>query len=73
MANDVQEPEEMSDEDTGESAEGFGIVRARTILGELALRAGYGNERIGLTRKGKPIAYLIGNKDMERLRALDAA
>jgi len=50
-----------------------GVKRARAVLSDLVLRAGYGNERIGLTRRGKKVAYLIGPKDFERLRALDAA
>lgn len=71
MANDASELEDVT-EDTDESDAGIGIVRARTILGELVLRSGYGNERIALTRKGKPLAFLIGLKDMERLKSLDA-
>ena len=72
MPTDVErKPEEAEDE--VETPDGIGIQRARTMLGELALRAGYGNERITLTRKGRPIVALIGMKDLERLNALDAA
>lgn len=42
---------------------------ARVRLGELMLRAGYGEERIVLTRHGKPIAALIGLRDLEKLVA----
>jgi prevent-host-death family protein len=53
--------------------DGVSVERARTMLGELVLRAGYGNERILLTRRGKRAAALIGLRDLERLRALDVA
>lgn len=54
-------------------AEPIGIDRARAILGELLNRAGYGNERIPITRSGKQVAYLVGVRDVERLRQLDGA
>lgn len=60
-------------EDVTETLCGVGLKVARHTLSDLVLRAGYGNERIELTRKGKPICALIGLKDLERLRALDAA
>jgi prevent-host-death family protein len=50
-----------------------GAEDARRDLTELMGRAGYGNERIVLTRNGKPAAAIIGLADLERLRALDAA
>lgn len=58
---------------TGEeqSEEGIGLEDARAKLGDLVLRAGFGNERIVLTRKGRKTAVLIGMKDFGRLEALD--
>lgn len=67
MANDEAKPE-----DATETEAGIGLELARSMLGELALRAGYGNERIILTRKGKPIAALVGLKDLERLPPIAA-
>lgn len=61
------------DSDDAETPEGVGIVRARDILGDLVLRAGFGNERIILTRNGKPTAAVVGMRDVERLRELDRA
>jgi len=55
------------------TAESFGLEGARKTLGDLVIRAGYGNERIVITRKGKPTAALVGIRDLERLRSLDAA
>lgn len=70
MADDA---ERKQDADDAETADGIGIVRAREILGDIVLRAGFGNERVILTRKGKPTAAVIGMKDLERLRQSDAA
>ena len=61
------------EDDDVETAEGIGLKAAKYSLGDLVNRANYTNERIPLTRNGKPIAALIGLKDLERLRALDAA
>jgi hypothetical protein len=61
------------DEDETESPEGVGIIRARQVLGELVNRAGFGNERIPILRNGKQAAFLVGPRDVEKLRALDAA
>lgn len=47
-------------------------LAART-LGELANEAGYGNRIRPLTRRGKTIAALVGIKDLDRLRKLDAS
>lgn len=54
--------------------ETIGIDRARDILGKLALRAGYGRERIILAYgPGKQeIAAVIGLDDLERLLAAEA-
>lgn len=65
--------ERKQDVDETDSPEGVGIIRAREILGELVNRAGYGNERIPITRNGRQAAALIGMRDLERLRALDGA
>lgn len=50
-----------------------GAEDARKGLTELMGRAGFGDERIVLTRNGKPMAALIGMADLERLRAIDVA
>lgn len=55
-----------------QTEEGIGLELARSTLGDLVLRAGFGNERVVLTRKGRQIAAIVGLKDLERLRALDA-
>lgn len=65
--------ERKDETDVAESPDGVGIIRAREILGELVNRAGFGNERIPITRNGKQTAFLVGPKDIERLRQLDAA
>lgn len=67
------ELERKPEEDESDTDEGIGLLLAKQSLGELVLRAGFGNERITITRKGKPTAALIGMKDLARLRALDAA
>lgn len=64
---------DRKDEDANDTPEGVGIIRARAVLGELVNRAGFGNERIPITRNGKQVAALVGMRDLERLRALDAA
>ena len=70
----VRKSESVPDmNETIEVPSGVGLKVARHNLSDLVLRAGYGNERIELTRKGKPICALIGLKDLERLRSLDAA
>lgn len=56
-----------------ETDAGIGIEAARKKLGELVVRAAFANERIRLTRKGKPVAAIIGMTDLERLESLDAA
>lgn len=58
--------------DDTETPEGVGLVRARDIIGDLVARASYGNERIVITRHGRQVAALVGMRDLERLRALDA-
>lgn len=39
-------------------------------FGEFIARAGFGNERIVVTRHGKPIAAIIGLKDLAALAAV---
>jgi len=59
--------------DDTDELESVGVVDIQRRLSELMGRAGYGNERIVLTRGGKPTAALIGMRDLERLRQLDEA
>jgi prevent-host-death family protein len=40
---------------------------AKRSFGELIARAGFGNERIAITRHGKKIAAIIGVRDLEVL------
>jgi prevent-host-death family protein len=40
---------------------------AKRTLGELLSRAGFGKERIAITRHGKRIAALVSAQDLERL------
>lgn len=56
-----------------EAIEEVAATEIRDRLTELMNRAGYGNERITLTVHGKQTAALIGIRDLERLRAMDAA
>ena len=63
----------MSNDSEGKEPESFGLEEARSQIGDLVLRAGLKNERIEITRFGKPIAALVPTKDLETLRALDAA
>ena len=44
---------------------------ARSRFAELLRRAEQDKERIRLTRRGKPIAYVVPLEDVERLRRLD--
>lgn len=54
-------------------ADAVSTDEARDNLGPLVLRAGFGDERIPVTYHGELRAYIVGLRDMERLRALDAA
>ena len=47
-------------------------TEARTLLGELLARAGYGGERFILERRGKPLAALISIQDLQRLESLES-
>ena len=51
----------------------IGAEEARRDLGELLSRAGFGGERILITRHGKPIAGLVSIEDVERLQRSAAA
>lgn len=42
-------------------------------FGDVLNRAGYGNERIVITRFGKPVAAVVGMRDLEALEEIDAA
>jgi prevent-host-death family protein len=42
-------------------------------FGELLNRAGFGGERIVITRFGKPVAGVVGLRDLEALEALENA
>lgn len=44
---------------------------ARQNLSELVNRVAYGNERIALTRKNKPVAVLVSLDDAKILEALE--
>lgn len=58
---------------TGKPVEEVGMDVLRDSLTDVVGRAGFANERFVVTRSGKPIAGLIGMRDLERLLALDAA
>jgi prevent-host-death family protein len=45
----------------------------REHLPEVVNRANYGHERVQITRHGKPVAFLIGVEDFERLEELEDA
>jgi len=45
----------------------------RTGIGEFALRAGLGGERIKITRYGKPIAVIVSLADLAKLEQETAA
>lgn len=45
-----------------------GMEEARASLGQLAEQAGEGEE-VWLTKRGRPLAVLLGREDYDRLRA----
>lgn len=47
------------------------IDTGRDTLGDLVIRAGYQNERIIITRHGKPTVALVSMADLETLLSLD--
>ncbi|NEA39555.1 type II toxin-antitoxin system Phd/YefM family antitoxin [Streptomyces sp. SID11385] len=48
------------------------VTRARAELADLINRVVYGEERVVVTRHGKPLAALVSAADLDRLAALDA-
>ncbi|MFJ9538999.1 type II toxin-antitoxin system Phd/YefM family antitoxin [Streptomyces sp. NPDC101225] len=47
------------------------VTQARAELADLINRVVYGNERVVVTRHGKPLVALVSAADLERLDALD--
>jgi prevent-host-death family protein len=47
------------------------VTQARAELADLINRVVYGNERVVVTRHGKPLVALVSAADLERLAALD--
>ncbi|MET7614626.1 type II toxin-antitoxin system Phd/YefM family antitoxin [Streptomyces seoulensis] len=48
------------------------VTQARAELADLINRVVYGNERVVVTRHGKPLVALVSAADLARLEALDA-
>lgn len=48
------------------------VTQARAELAELINRVVYGNERVVVTRHGKPLVGLVPAADLERLQAAEA-
>jgi hypothetical protein len=61
------------DAESPDATEGFGIVEARAMLGELVHRAGMSGERTVLKLGGRRTAAIVSIKDLERLQSLDNA
>ncbi|MFE9250580.1 type II toxin-antitoxin system Phd/YefM family antitoxin [Streptomyces sp. NPDC007088] len=49
------------------------VTQARAELADLINRVVYGDERVVLTRHGKPLVALVSAADLERLEALAGA
>jgi prevent-host-death family protein len=49
------------------------VTQARAELADLINRVVYGDERVVVTRHGKPLVGLVSAADLERLERLDAA
>ncbi|MFN8097369.1 MAG: type II toxin-antitoxin system prevent-host-death family antitoxin [Dermatophilaceae bacterium] len=49
------------------------VADLRTGLSDAINRAAYANERVGITRRGRVTAVLIGVADLERLEAFEDA
>ncbi|MEU6279224.1 type II toxin-antitoxin system Phd/YefM family antitoxin [Streptomyces sp. NPDC047028] len=47
------------------------VTQARAELADLINRVVYGDERVVVTRHGKPLVALVSAADLERLAALD--
>jgi prevent-host-death family protein len=43
------------------------VTDAKAYLSELMARAGYGGERFLIEKRGRPLAALVGVRDLERL------
>ena len=52
--------------------QGIPVTQARADFAELVNRVVYGNERIVVTRHGRPLVALVSAADLDRLNALDA-
>jgi prevent-host-death family protein len=63
---------ERNPAESAKETEGVNLEFARANIGTLVIDAGVANKQIVITRHGKPLAALIGLRDLERLRALDA-
>lgn len=62
----------MAKQKGGRKADGvIAVSIARIRLAELVNRAEYAGERFVIVRRGKPIAAIIGAKDMEAFAALE--
>lgn len=64
---------DVKPESKNAEAEEVAASDLRDRLTELMNRARYGGEQFILTTNGKPSAALVSMRDLERLRALDAA
>ncbi|NSC20356.1 type II toxin-antitoxin system prevent-host-death family antitoxin [Streptomyces albus subsp. chlorinus] len=49
------------------------VTQARAELADLINRVVYGNERVVVTRHGKPLVGLVSAADLERLEAAEGA
>lgn len=54
-----------------ENMETMAMAEVRENLAETVNRVAFGKTRISLTRKNKPVAYMIPVEDMELLEALE--
>jgi prevent-host-death family protein len=52
-------------------AEKVRVTEAKARFSELMARVGYGGERFVIERRGRPLAALVGVKDLERLEKED--
>lgn len=54
-----------------ETSSSMSVAELRAGLSDAISRATFGHERIGITRRGKVAATLIGPEDLEKLQWLD--
>jgi prevent-host-death family protein len=47
------------------------VVELRENLSELLGRAQHGNERVTITKNGKPVAAIVSIEDLDLLRAIE--